>query len=163
MGLDQQHLSDEEKSCTGTILEMEEELFNPKKAYLRWPVMQIYRNFIVVILNTFILNPIYRTIFFIPVFCLFLYHDRDRKPYKHPYLNVLQCLSSGCLLLIAESNIPAAIVVITNGMSVPLMGSVVMACRYIEMIMYAIVPMSLLGWKFREKCLVQKMSCKKRI
>ena len=163
VGLDQQSLSDDEKLCISTILEMEEELFNTKKAFLRWPVLQLYRNFIVVILNTFILNPIYRTIFFIPVFGAFLHHDRDRMPYKHAYLNVLQCLSSGCLLIITACNIPASIVVMTNAMSVPFMGSVVKALQYVEMSTYAIVPLSLVGWKIWEKCLSPKMANKKEI
>ena len=151
VGLDRQDLSEDEKSCVSTILDMEEELFNTKKAFFRWPVLQLYRNFTVVILNTFILNPIYRTIFFIPVFGVYLFHDSQRKPYKHPYLNVLQCLSSGCLLVITACNIPASMIVMTNAMSVPLMGSVVTALQFVEMVTYAVVPISLVAWMIWER------------
>ena len=151
-GLGRQNPSDDEKLCIDTILEMEEELFNSKKALVRWPVLQLYRNFSVVIINSFILNPIYRTVFFVPVFGAFLFHDCKRMPYKHPYLNVLQCLTSGCLLIITACNIPPSMVVMTNATSVPLMKDVVLVLQYVEMLTSAIVPLSFVVWKIWENC-----------
>ena len=124
--------------------------------------MQLYRNFTVVVLNTYILNPIYRTVVFIPVFGLFLYHDRHRKPYKHPYLNALQCLSSGCLLVVAACNIPPSIIVMTNAMSIPLMKNVVMVLQYVEMLTYGVVPVSLIGWEIWERWLSPNKNNKRK-
>ena len=126
---------------------MEEEVFSTEGSFIRWPILQLYRNFVVVILNTFILNPVYKIILFIPVFAVFLFHDCKHMPYKHLYLNILQCLSSGCLLIIAVCNIPTSMTLLTNALSVPLMGSVVMAAQYAEMSTYVVVPMSLVVWK----------------
>ena len=85
-------------------------------------------------------------------------HDRDRMPYKHSYMNLLQCLSSSCLVIISACNIPASMSVMTNSMSVPFMKTVVVALTYTEMVMYAIVPLSLLGWKVWEKYTSFKLS-----
>ena len=156
-----EHYSTEEDSvCKEAILDMEEELFNTDESLFRWPVLQLYRNFLIVLLKTFILNPIYRTISFIPVFSAFMLHDCKRMPYKHAYLNHLQWLSSSCLLVVDVCNIPASMSVMTNSMSVLLMEAVVLALQYVEMLMHAIVPSSLVGWKLWEKYLSYKMKKK---
>ena len=79
-----------EQLCMEHILEMEEELFREDSEGIRWPVVQLYRNFLIVFIDVFMRNPIYKTIGFLPVFVLFLVHDRNRTPFKHPYLNILQ-------------------------------------------------------------------------
>ena len=137
----------EEARCVEEILQMEENLFKEHEKYLRWPVVQLYRNFIVVIMNIFILNPIYRTVCFIPLFLFFLVHDRWRKPYKHPYLNLLQCLSSGCLLVVSVCNIPSSYAVMGESMNIPHMAVVVTVLQYVEMVVYAAVPLSMVSWK----------------
>ena len=130
---------------------MEEDLFKTDDSLLRWPVCQLYRNFTVVILTTFILNPIYRIIAFVPVFALFIIHDYKRMPYKHPYLNIQQLLSSTCLIVIVACNFPPSMTLMTNALSVPLMESVITALQHIELMIYAILPISLLVWKLWNK------------
>ena len=150
-GLNEKIPSMEEKVCIEAILEMEELLFRAEDSLLQWPIVQLYRNYLVVVLNNFILNPIYRTISFILVFLFFLVHEFIRMPYKHHYLNLLQCLSSICLCAIAACNIPASMSVMTNSMSVPQMKFVVLMLQYVEMAIYALVPSSLLVWKVWER------------
>ena len=157
IGLHRDYPSEDENSCINVILETEEELFKPDETLLRWPVCQLYRNFLVVILNTFILNPIYRITLYVPIFFLFAYHDLLRLPYKHNYLNFMQCLSSGCLLVITACNFPASMTVMTNALSVPLMKTVVMVLQYVEMATCAAVPLSLVGWKLSEQYAIRKM------
>ena len=93
--------SDEDEQCIIEILQLEDELFKENDRVVRWPIIQLYRNLLIVALNTFILNPIYKTVAVIPVFLAFAVHDCLRKPFKHVYLNNLQILTSVCLLIIS--------------------------------------------------------------
>ena len=93
--------SDEDEQCIIEILQLEDELFKENDRVVRWPIIQLYRNLLIVALNTFILNPIYKTVAVIPVFVAFIVHDCLRKPFKHVYLNNLQILTSVCLLIIS--------------------------------------------------------------
>ena len=146
MGLHNDNTSDDERLCIRAILQMEDDLFKPNKTWFPWPTVQLYRNFLVVILSSLILNPIYRSISFIPLFLLFLRHDCARMPYKHPFLNQLQSLSSSCLLVISACNFPASIIIMTNAMAVPFMGHVIWALQYLEIAIYGVVPLSLVAW-----------------
>ena len=149
VGICRPQLSEQEVLCAEAVLNREEEVFEVNNGTLRWPVVQLYRNFLVVVLTTFVVNPIYRSIAFVPVFMSFCLHDRSRAPYKHTYLNTLQCLSSSCLLLIVASNLPGAMSVMTKSMSVPHMKSIVMVLQYVEITTYALMPLSLVLWKLR--------------
>ena len=72
IGLQQVAQTTEERFCVDEILLMEEILFKmDEETSLRWTTVQLYRNFLVV-LSIFILNPIYRTIFFVPVIVIFI-------------------------------------------------------------------------------------------
>ena len=158
VGLHNRNSSHDERLCVAAILQMEEDLFKPNK--IHWPTVQLYRNFLVVILNSLILNPIYRSITFIPLFLVFLRHDCTRMPYKHPFLNQLQALSSSCFLVISACNFPASIVIMTNAMSVPFMGIVILALQYLEMTIYAVVPLYLVAWALWTHCDRREMNSK---
>ena len=47
----------EEEKCAKTILELEENLFDVKSNGIRWPVIQLYRMLLIILVNTFVLNP----------------------------------------------------------------------------------------------------------
>ena len=93
----QQEVPAKDKRCAEEIIEMEEMLFRADDGGIRWPVVQLYRNLIVVVLNIFILNRFYVTLSYFVVFVCFLLHDRQRMPFKHPYLNQLQVSSTKCM------------------------------------------------------------------
>ena len=93
-GLPQYSCSNSESLCVNAIMEMEETLFKTNGKDVRWPIVQLYRNLLVVLVSTFILNPLYRLLAPIPVFLMFVIHDKERDPYKHPFLNQLQTLFS---------------------------------------------------------------------
>ena len=67
--------------------------------------------------------------------------------YKHPFLNYQQILSSACLLVVTVCNIPASISVIFDVMQVPHMAVIVVLLQYIEMLMFVLMPSSLVVWK----------------
>ena len=144
--------STEDDKCAEVILEMEEMLFKAGDHMLRWPVVQLYHNLLVVVLNTFILNRFYMTISYFVVFVCFLLHDRYRMPYKHPYLNCLQELTSAALLIVNACAIPASTSSILDLWVVPQIEVVSVVRKYVALVVYAFVPLSLLVWKLKEKC-----------
>ena len=131
-------------------MQMEEILFK-KNNHTRWPVVQLYRNLLIVILSTFIPNPVYLVLSFIPICLVFVVHDKHRAPYKHTYLNVLQMLSSGFLLLVSVCNIPPAFSFIVNLNAIPYMSIVLPLLRYTELVLYCAMPCSLLAWRLQDK------------
>ena len=119
-GLQSQDGSEEDHLCIKSILEVEESLFRSTEGrFIRWSAVQLYRNLLVVVLNTFILNPIDKSLSYIGVFLLFLTHDWRRAPYKHPYLNSLQICSTTCLLVVTACNVPASFSSASNLMVIP--------------------------------------------
>ena len=152
-GLSEQHPTADDELCTTEILNMEEGIFNDNDCLLRWPVVQCYRNLLIVVLNIFILNPILKSLLLIPVLIIFITHDFLRLPYKHNYLNLLQVLSSASLLVINGCNIPASFSVAFDLTTVPVMENALPALIYIELVMVSIVPLSLIGWMLWEKIL----------
>ena len=130
---------------------MEEELFKEDHHLLRWPVVQLYRNLVIVVLSTFILYPIYKSVSFFPVFVVLLVHDGYRRPYKHTYLNLLQVISSACLTVVNACNVPASFSVAFDLMIIPGMSFVLGTLKYIELTTMAVVPFSFVGWKIWEK------------
>ena len=85
------------------------------------------------------------------VFGLFLVHDRHRLPYHHPYLNLLQILSSVSLLVVTACNNPAAFSAIFDIMAVPHMAGVVAMLQLVEVVVYVALPLSIVLWKVWEK------------
>ena len=61
-----------------SILEMEEYLFREDYAYLRWPVVQLYCNQVIVVLGTFILNPLYRSVSYGVIFLAFSMYNLEK-------------------------------------------------------------------------------------
>ena len=150
VGLKRCHLSKEDERCIDEILLSEEELFRADDRGIRWSVVQLYRNLLVVVLNTFIINSIYRSVVLFPVFMLFGLHDALRKPFKHVYLNYLQILTSACLLMINACNNLASFSTSFDLMVVSAMGNVLRVLKYSELVILAIVPLSLPAWKLWE-------------
>ena len=150
-GSSQFHPSDEDKRCITEILLMEEVLFQQNDHAVRWPIIQLYRNLLVAVLNTFILNSMYRSLVLLPVFLLFIVHDSFRKPFKHVYLNHLQILTSVCLQMINMCNVLPSMSIIFDVMVVWAMEDVLRASKYLELVLLAIVPLSLPVWKLWEK------------
>ena len=101
-------------------------------------------------LNIFVMNSIYRSVAFIPVFLAFSVHDCYQMPYKHTYLNYLQMLSSVSLSVINACNVLASFSIVFNLMIVPAMEDMLSALKYIEFVMLAAVPLSLIVWKIIE-------------
>ena len=112
-------------------------------------MIQLYRNLLIVLMNTFILNPLYRVISLIPVFLIFVIHDKHESPYKHPYLNILQVLSSSCLLVLTVCNIPPSMSFATQLDVIPFMNIVVPLLKYTELALYIVMPGSLILWKIK--------------
>ena len=162
VGLRHHQSGKEERKCTQGILEMEEMLFRLDDRGLRWPVVQLYRNLLAVVLNTFVLNRFYMSISCSIVFVFFLLHDRNRMPYRHPYLNYLQTSTSAALLIVNACNTPSSISSNINIWAIPYMDTNAALLGYIEMLVFAFVPLSLLGWKIREKCLKNKEMMQKK-
>ena len=151
VGLNKYKPSDEERRCIEEILLLEEELFREDDAAVRWPIIQLYRNLLVAVLNTFILNAIYRSVALCPVFMIFIVHDSHRMPFKHNYLNYLQTLTSACLLVINACNTLPSISIVFDVMVMSSMGDILKALQYLEVVLLAIVPFSLPVWKLWEK------------
>ena len=142
---------EEDKRCMKEILQLEEELFRQDDRAIRWPIIQLYRNLLVAVLNTFIINPIYRSVVLFPVFLIFAVHDSRRMPFRHIYLNYLQMLTSACLLIINACNILSSISIVFDVMVMASMGDIFKALKYLELVLLAIVPISLPVWKLWEK------------
>ena len=106
----------------------------------------------VVAIRKFILTPIYRSLAFGSVFLMFVAHDWYKMPYKHPYLNILQLLSSTMLLLVTLCNNPSCISYMGNVMSIPHTATVIAALQSTETAMYLMLPCSLLVWMVWERC-----------
>ena len=151
IGLNEYDSSDEEDRCTKEILQLEEELFQEDDGAARWPVIQLYRNMLVAVLNTFILNTMYRSVALIPVFLLFVVHDSRRMPIKHIYLNYLQMLTSVCLLIISVCNILPSISSFFDLMSITGMREILKVLKHLELALMAMVPLSLPIWKLSDK------------
>ena len=133
-------------SFTRIILKAEEELFVDSKGSVGWQIVQLYRAFAVIALNIFFINPIYRTLVFIPVLTTFLIHDCCRMPYKHHYANILQILSSTCLIIVVVCNAPSAVSYMLPINRLQYIDSVVQMSSIIELVTYGIVPLSLPTW-----------------
>ena len=151
IGLHKHNPSDEDERCIKEILLLEEELFKENDRAIRWPIIQLYRNLLVAVLNTFILNTIYRRVVLLLVFGLFIVHDGRRMPFKHVYLNYLQVLTSVCLLFINACNVVPSFSMFFDVMVISGMEHIMKALKYLELVLLAIVPLSLPLWKLWEK------------
>ena len=133
------------------ILELEEELFVAESKGIRWPVIQLYRMLVVVFVDTFVLNHVFKSLWFSVIFVVFLFHDWYRMPFKHQFMNHLQRLTSLCLFLVNVCSNPSAFSSVGNIAAVPNMDICLTFLRYFELLLYAIVLLSLPLWKIWEK------------
>ena len=141
------HFSANEDSFRSTVLEGEELLFRETEGHsFGWTVVQFYRTFGIAALNTFIVNPVYRLMAYTALIMVFIVHDIIRKPYKDEYLNFLQALTSCSLVVIVLCNMIPAMSFLVDVRSVPSIQQVVNALEVVELIIYALVPLSLLMW-----------------
>ena len=139
--------TEDEEKCVSEILDLEETLFVSDNKGMRWPIVQLYRNLLVVVIDTFVLSPVFKTLWFMAIFMSFLIHDWHRMPFKHPYLNHLQRLTSVSLFLVNLCSNPSSFSSIGNIMSVRNMGSCLTALRYTTIGLYILVPLSFPLWK----------------
>ena len=153
----------EEEACIKEILALEEALFKDDDKSMRWPVVQLYRNLLVVILQTFILNAVFRSLWFFLIFLVFLVHDWYRQPYKHPFLNFLQPLTSGCLLLVNVCSVPSSFSSVGNVMALPNMGTCMMVLPFLELFLFLIVPFSLPLWEVGSRIQTRAQKNKKQV
>ena len=110
---------DEDERCARKILDLEERLFNNESQGTRWPVIQLYRMLVVVFVDTFILNHIFKSLWFSAIFVAFLVHDWYRMPFQHQFLNHLQRISSACLFLANLCSGPSAFSSLGDLASIP--------------------------------------------
>ena len=162
MSKDIKNSDEEEKKCVRTILEQEEELFTSESKGIRWPVIQLYRLLVIVVLNNTIHNPIFRILLFFAIFLAFVVHDGNRKPYHHPFLNFLQRVTSACLFLVNLCSTPSSFSSVGNITSVPNMDICLTILRYLKLSVYIFVLLSLPMWKLREKYYHHEMEKKKK-
>ena len=144
--------NEEEENSVRAILEIEEELFDGESNGIRWSVVQLYRMLVVVLIDTVVLNPAYKSLWFSAIFVAFFVHDWYRLPYKHVYLNNLQRLTSICLFLVNLCSVPSSFSSAGNIMSIPHMDTCLSVLKYFESFIYFIVLVSPLMWKLKEKC-----------
>ena len=147
-GLETCNLSEEDENCTKEILQVEEKLFKEDGHSVPWVVIQLYRNMVV---NTFILNPVYKSIIMFPLFLLFGIHDARRMPYKHVFLNYLQIFTSSCLLIINACNVLPSLSIVFNLMVVPAISGILRSAKFVEMLTLISVPLTLPLWMIWEE------------
>ena len=146
----QAHCRNEEDSFRQTVLEGEEMLFKESGSHtIGWQVVQFYRSFAITFLSTFMINPMYRQISYIVLLLVFVVHDRNRKPYKHKYLNLVQSLSSRSLVVVLSCNIIPAVSYLVNVRTVPYIYEAEKGLGVVELLVYAAVPLSLPVWKLK--------------
>ena len=138
---------DAEEKCAAEIPEQEQAFFRSDENSIRWSTIQLYRNLLVVIIDTFVLSAVYKTLCFSVLFMSFALHDGLRMPFKHPYLNQLQRLTSVSLFLVNICCVPSSFSSVGNVMAVPNMDMCLTVLRYFEISLYLIVPLSFPAWK----------------
>ena len=150
-GLGEYCPSEEEKRFTKKIIELEEELFSEDGGAVPWSSIQLYRNLLVVMMSTFIVNNMYRSVFLFPVFMISGLHDILRKPFEHHHHNYLQMLTSGCLLVVTTCNVIPSISIIFDVKSMSSMGRITKVVGCLEVLVLVVVLLSLPVWTLWKK------------
>ena len=141
----------EESLCAATILQIEEDMVKPSEGVFCWRVLQLYRNMLIVVIRTFIINPIYRSGTFLLVFILFVVNDALQKPYKSDYQNALQTLTSTCLAVSAFCNAMFSVCSMSNLMDTPHMEVFIKILKSLDVSLYFCVSLSFPLWKIWRK------------
>ena len=142
------HQSVAEEEFSTRVLEAEQELFREEdSASLGWQIVQLYRTFLLNLLAIFLTNPVYRSLVFGATILVFIVHDRARQPYKSQYLNHVQSLSSRCLSLILLCNVIPSMSFMVDVTSTLHIFLVAKMSSILELVFYALVPLSLPVWK----------------
>ena len=123
------------------ISKMEEDVMKPSEETFSWKTLKLYRHLVIVIIRTFIINPVYRSITFLPLLIIILLQDKYTHPYKSRYLNILQVSSSTCLLLVLGCNTDFSFLAESFGILVPYMDTVVKVLTYMEVTLYVLMPL----------------------
>ena len=144
VGLPTPVYSVEDEIFVNEILRSYEEVFRKHNHLISWPVVQLYRNFVVAAVKTFIIDPMYRSLTFLPIFCLFFVHDRSAKPFLNKSVNVLQTSSTVCLTMIVICNMIFSFSLYMPKIdTIPHMDTVLTVLSYVESIVYFIFPLML--------------------
>ena len=143
----EQESNPEEERCIKEILDMEETLFKSNDKEMRWPIVQLYRNIFVVIIDTFVLSPVFKNLWYSSLFLAFHAHDWYRVPYRHNYLNQLQKFSSAALFLVNICSAPSSMSSVGDILALPGMPYALLVLEYLEITVYVLVPITLPAWK----------------
>ena len=116
----------------------------------------LYRNFVVAAVKTFFVNPVYRMLTMLPLFFIFLQHDRSAKCFKNKALNMLQTASTGCLILIVICNFMFSFsLYMANIQTIISMQEVLTLLSFIEGLVYLVppimIPLIILRRSYRER------------
>ena len=138
------------------LLEDDRDVYRQHDKLLSWPVVQLYRNLLIATVKSFVINPMYRTLAFLPIFSTFLLHDRSAKPFQNKVVNILQTSSTTCLCVIVICNIIFSFsLFMSNIESILHMETVLAVLSYTESIVYFIfplmLPVSILWRKYAKK------------
>ena len=136
--------SSEDIQIVSTLLKDYDEVYRQHNQLISWPVVQLYRHLLIAAVKTFVIDPMYRSLAFLPIFCIFFVHDRSAKPFQNKSVNVLQTSSTVCLIMIIICNMIFSFsLYMTNIQSIPNMETVMIVLSYIESIVYFIFPLML--------------------
>ena len=142
---------DDDENCTNMILEQEEELFDEERKGVRWGSVQLYRMVAIVLINTIVLNPIFKCLWFAGIFVAFLMHDWYRMPFKNIFLCHLQRLTSGCLFFVTVCNFPSTFSALGDVTAIQNMDVCLAVLRNFELLLYMVVLLAFPSWKLWEK------------
>lgn len=144
------------------ILSSEDGMFHSEYTLISWNVVLLLRGLTIVILKTSVINPIYRLLAFLPVFSLFIVHDRSAMPFKSNPLNLLQVLSSLSLNLLTACNLVSAFSYMADITGIPGMDIIIDGLGYLEKILFCgLIPVWLVIWKVWRRLEKKKRKKKK--
>ena len=123
-------------------------MYKAEYKFICWNTVRLLRMLVIVMLETFFINPIHRLLIVSPIFVIFLIHDINARPFKSIRLNLLQILSSACLLLIVLCNVVFAFSYMSDITGIPDMNITVNILMYIEYLLLVILlPIWFVIWK----------------
>ena len=142
-----------------SLLEEEQDVFeidNNSTKVVTWQVIQFYRSFVMALIRTCIIDPIIRTLIYLPSLVVFLVYDRTLKPFRNPFMNILQTLSTVFLLFLVVCNTVASFSLMVDLTAIRNVKTLLRTLKYIEFSLYLVLPLSLPLWKLSMKLFPQK-------
>lgn len=141
-------LESEEAVCVSAILEKEHEGLKSNYKLISWHGVHFLRCLVIVVLKTFLINPILRSLIFLAMFLLFLLHDIVTMPFKKDSLNLLQILMTSSFFLLSGFNFFNAFSYMGDVTNIPYFVITIEILGYLEiMLLLGLVPLWLVTWK----------------